>query len=142
MNITLASKDDIDEILYLQTQIYRVSSLPKNSKEILAELIDSDFCDVFVAKIGDQVVGSGTVFYLKNPAHPTQCAFLEGIVVNDRHRNKGVGTALSKYAIEIAKKKKCYKIIFTSGLDREKIHGFYEKLGFKKWGYEFRMDFK
>ena len=42
--------------------------------------------------------------------------------------------------LEIARGKNCYKMIFTSGTDRPDAHKFYEKLGFKKWGLEFRKD--
>lgn len=140
MNITLATKDDIAGILPLQAQIYRIKSLPKNAHQILGDLIDTAYCDVLVAKEGDEVVGTGTIFYLENPAHGRPYAFLEGVVVDESHRGRGVGTALSKKAVDLARQKNCYKIIFTSGMDRDNIHKFYENLGFKKWGFEFRMD--
>lgn len=140
MDISLAKKEDIEGILPLQSQIYRVKELPKNAHQILEELINADYCDVLVAKVDGKVVGSGSIFYFKNPAHGKPYAFLEGIVVDGAHRGRGIGTALSKYAIDLARAKKCYKIIFTSGRDRARVHKFYEKLGFKKWGLEFRMD--
>ena len=140
MKITLATRDDIEGILPLQSQIYRVKNLPENAHKILEELIDADYCHVLVAKVNGKIVGSGSIFYLKNPAHGKPYAFLEGIVVDEAHRGKGIGTALSKKAIELAKSKNCYKIIFTSGSDRTNIHKFYENLGFKKWGFEFRMN--
>lgn len=140
MDISLAKKDDIAGILPLQSQIYRVKNLPENAHKILEELIDADYCDVLVAKVDGKVVGSGSIFYLKSPAHGNPYAFLEGIVVDEAHRGRGIGTALSKYAIDLARAKNCYKIIFTSGIDRADIHEFYENLGFKKWGLEFRMN--
>lgn len=140
MEIKLATKEDINGILPLQSQIYRVKDLPQNARSILENLISSSYCDVLVAKINDQIVGCGTIFYLPIPAHGNSYAFLEGIVVDDKHRGKGIGTELSKRVVAIAKNKKCYKIIFMSGMDRADIHKFYENLGFKKWGFEFRMD--
>ncbi|HSX18638.1 MAG TPA: GNAT family N-acetyltransferase [Candidatus Saccharimonadales bacterium] len=140
MEITLAAYDDVAGILPLLPQIYRVSELPPEAKQTLEQQIDSDNCDVVVAKENGKVLGAGTIFYLKNAGHTSPFAFLEGIVVDDAARGKGIGTALSKKAIELAKAKGCYKMIFTSGMDREKIHKFYEELGFKKWGFEFRMD--
>lgn len=140
MEITLATKEDIDGIVPLQAQIYRVDSTPENAARTIEELIDCDYCDIFVAKEEGKIIGSGLIFYLKNPGHKNPFAFLEGIVVDDNHRAKGIGTQLSKFAIELARKKGCYKILFTSGMDREKIHKFYKNLGFSKWGYEFRMD--
>ena len=142
MEISLATKDDIEDILPLQKQIYRVSTLPQNVKQLLEELIDANHCDVLVAKVENKVVGTGTIFYLASPAHGKPYAFLEGIVVDENHRGKGIGTALSKKIIDLARQKNCHKIIFTSGMDRADIHKFYENLGFKKWGLEFRMDLK
>lgn len=140
MEISLATKDDIDGILPLQSQIYRVKTLPSNAHQILEKLIGSNYCDVLVAKVDGQITGTGTIFYLENASHGKPYAFLEGIVVDNKLRAKGIGTALSQKAIELARQKNCYKIIFTSGMDRADIHKFYENLGFKKWGWEFRMD--
>lgn len=140
MEITLATKDDIEDILPLQSQIYRVKTLPENAREILEELIAADYCDVLVAKVDGKVVGTGLVFYLPIAAHGKPYAYLEGVVVDNNFRAQGIGTALSKKIIELAKNKGCYKILFVSGHDRSDIHKFYENLGFKKWGFEFRMD--
>ncbi|MBI2327858.1 GNAT family N-acetyltransferase [Candidatus Curtissbacteria bacterium] len=140
MKVELATKEDINGILSLQTQIYRVDLLPDNAKIILSQLFDSNSCDVLVAKENNQIVGSVFIFYLPIPAHGKPYAFLEGLVVDKNHRNKGIGTALAQKAIELARQKNCYKMIFTSGLNRQDLHKFYQKLGFSKWGFEFRMD--
>ena len=131
MEVVLATQNDIPDIIPLQAQIYRVTSSPENATKILEDLIKSDNCDIFVAKDEGKVVGSGLIFYLNNPGHNQPFAFLEGIVVDDKVRGKGIGTKLSKFAIELAKGKNCYKILFTSGMDRSNIHQFYENLGFK-----------
>lgn len=140
MDLTLATKDDIEGILPLQSQIYRVENVASNAGEILEKLIASNNCNVLVAKIDGTIVGTATIFYLPTPAHGQPYALLEGMIVDKKQRGKGIGTALSKKIIELAKEKDCYKIIFTSGTDRADIHKFYENLGFKKWGLEFRMD--
>ena len=141
MEITAATKEDVTGILALQNQIYRVDKLPENARDVLYKLIESPESDVLVAREGNAVLGSAFIFYhLPLPAHGRPYAFLEGMVVDEKSRGHGVGTKLTEKAIEIARQKGAYKIIFTSGFDREDIHKFYEKLGLKKWGYEFRMD--
>lgn len=142
MGITFAKREDSQRILALAPQIYRVDSLPSNAPDLLSKLIDSPDCDVLVAKKDSQVVGSAFIFYLPIPAHGTPCAFLEGLVVDKDHRSQGIGTSLFNKAVEVAKEKGAYKIIFTSGKDRADAHKFYEKLGFAKWGFEFRKDLK
>ena len=140
MEVTLAQKADIEGILALQTQIYRVASVASNAVSILEDLLVSSNCTVLVAKINGLVVGSGFIFYIQVPAHGAPYALLEGIVVDGKHRGHGVGTKLLEESIALAKQKGCYKVIFTSGLDRGEAHEFYEKHGFKKQGFEFRMD--
>ena len=149
MKISLATKADLTGILKLQPQIYRVKFISPNAQEILSKLMDSESCDVLVAKkdlpagkAGGQIVASAFIFYLPIPAHGAPYALLEGLVVDKDHRSQGIGTSLFNKAVEIAKQKGAYKIIFTSGEDRTDTHKFYEKLGFKKWGFEFRKNLK
>lgn len=140
MEIRLAEKEDIKTILTLQTQIYRVSTPAQNAPQILGELLKADYCDVLVAKVDGKITGCALVFYLPNPAHGAPYALLEGLVVDKNQRHQGIGTALFEKAMELARARNCYKIIFTSGNERADAHKFYEKLGFKKWGVEFRKD--
>lgn len=135
-----AEKADIEDILELQTQIYRVTSLASNSHEILKQQLEDTACSVFVAKLEGKVIGTATLYYMDVAARGRKYAFLEGLVIHEDHRGNGHGSAFFKKCVEIAKTKNCYKMIFTSGTDREDAHKFYEKLGFAKWGFEFRMD--
>lgn len=140
MEIALATHEDAGGILALWPQIYNVSALSPNAEPMLFELIDSEICDVAVAKEAGKVAGCGVQFYLPIPAHGKNAAYLEGIVVDKKMRGRGIGTALIKKFIELARVRNCYKIIFTSANRRREIHKFYENLGFVKWGLEFRMD--
>lgn len=140
MEITLAQKEDSKGILTLQSQIYRISSLPQNARHLLEKLLKADYCDLVVAKENGKVIGSAFIFYMPIPAHGKPFAYLEGMVVDKDYRGKGIGSAMLKKIIDLTRQKNCYKIIFTSGFNREDSHKFYEKLGFKKWGWEFRMD--
>ncbi len=89
---------------------------------------------------GNEELGSAYLYLLKNDSHEEPYGFLEDVLVKEEHRKKGIGTALVKEALVEAKRLGCYKIIGTSRMSRENVHQFYEKLGMKKWGYEFRMD--
>lgn len=80
------------------------------------------------------------VFFIKNNLHNERYALIEDVFVDEKYRGHGLGTVLVKKAIELAKEEGCYKIILTSRFGKEHVHQWYEKLGFKKWGYEFRID--
>lgn len=140
MVIRPATTADIKAILRLQNQVYRIKSNAQNAARLLEDQIKSTSCDVLVAVKDTEVTASGLLYYIDIPARGRPFAFMEGLVVDDRARGQGVGSDMIMEFIKLARRKDCYKIIFTSGFDREEAHKLYEKLGFKKWGYEFRMD--
>lgn len=140
MEIAKATNEDIDSILVLQKQIYRVDTVSENARKILGKQFKDDTCNVLVARQGDKVIATATIYYIEVAVRALPYAFLEGLVVSKSKRGHGVGSALFKECIRLARQKNCYKMIFTSGQDRPDAHKFYEKLGFKKWGLEFRMD--
>ena len=85
-------------------------------------------------------LGAMYLYLIRNDSHKEPYGFLEDLLVKEEHRKKGIGTLLVKEAIAEAKRLGCYKIIGTSRMARENVHAWYEKLGLKKHGYEFRLD--
>lgn len=140
VEIRTATSGDVEAISTLQTQIYRVKELAPNANRILEDQIKSPACDVLVADDDGKIVASGLLYYIDIPARGRPFALMEGLVVDSRSRNQGIGSAMIAELIRLARRRDCYKLIFTSGFDREDAHKLYEKLGFKKWGFEFRMD--
>lgn len=140
MNVRIATSDDIEAILALQTQIYRTKELAPNAARLLEDQIKSTGCDVLVAENESKIVASGILYYIDIPARGRPFALMEALVVDESARGQGTGSQMITEFINLARRKDCYKMIFTSGFDREEAHKLYEKLGFKKWGYEFRMD--
>jgi len=140
MQISLAKIADVDSILKLQTQIYRIEKLAPNSKVALKKQLKNNACSILVAKEKENVVATATIYYIDVAARDKPYALLEGLVVDKNKRGQGFGSEFFNKCIDIAKKKGCYKMIFTSGYNREEAHDFYQRLGFKKWGYEFRID--
>lgn len=86
-------------------------------------------------------LGAMYLYLIRNDSHEKPYGFLEDLLVVEEHRKKGIGSLLVKEAIAEAKRLECYKLIGTSRMEREHVHSFYEKLGLKKYGYEFRRDF-
>ncbi len=81
------------------------------------------------------------VFLIKNDLHEKPYGLLEDVFVLEEYRGKGLGKKIVKHAIEAAKAEGCYKLIATARFSKDWLVPFYEGLGFKKWGVEFRMDF-
>lgn len=80
------------------------------------------------------------LYLIKNELHKEPYGFLEDVFVEEGHRGQGLGTKIVKAVIAEAKRRGCYKLVCTSQSDRTQVHRFYEKLGMKKYGYEFRLD--
>ena len=107
--------------------------------EIKQEKIADHGIKFFVEKDGEEV-GRAYLFMMPNSLHQRPFGLLEDIFVKEEFRKQGIGTELVKTVIEFAKLN-CYKLIGTSRHSREKVHQWYEKLGFKNHGLEFRMNF-
>ncbi len=140
MEVVKAFETDIDQILRLQTQIYRVKSHAPNANAYLSKQLKNPFCDVLVGKSDGMVIATATIYYIDVAIRTRPYAYLEGLVVDETKRGQGIGTEFFKKCIDVARQKACYKMVFTSGASRADAHVFYEKMGFKRWGLEFRMD--
>ena len=86
-------------------------------------------------------LGAMYLYLIRNDSHTEPYGLLEDLLVKKEHRKRGIGTALVKEAIAEAEQLGCYKVLATSRLSRENVHRLYEKLGLKKYGYEFRLNF-
>jgi len=91
-------------------------------------------------KDGKKVVGRVYLYIIKNSLHKQSYGYVEDLFVEEEYRSQGLGRQLIMDVVAEAKKRKLYKLIGTSRTFRAQIHSFYEKMGFKKYGFEFRMD--
>ena len=90
---------------------------------------------------GGKTIGRLYLYVLKNDLHKEPFGFLEDVFVEEEYRKQKIGSVLVEKAIEQAKILGCYKLIGTSRDGNAGAHRFYERLGFKKHGFEFRIDF-
>jgi GNAT superfamily N-acetyltransferase len=95
----------------------------------------------FSAEINDKEVGRALLYILLNNLHKEPFGFLEDVYVDENLRGKGIGTQLLNQVINEAKRRGCYKVVATSRYERPEVHKLYERIGFKRQGIEFRLDF-
>lgn len=95
----------------------------------------------FSVVIDNKETARAFLYILFNNLHEEPFGFLEDVYVNESLRGQGVGTQLLNQVIDEAKKRECYKIVATSRYNRPEVHKLYKRLGFKKQGIEFRLDF-
>ena len=86
-------------------------------------------------------LGRAWLYIIHNDLHIEPYGLVEDVFVAEDQRKKGVGGKILEQIIIEAKKRKCYKLIGTSRMSRDVVHEWYKRLGFRKYGLEFRMDF-
>ncbi len=80
---------------------------------------------------GETEVARTSLVLIENKLHDKPYALLEDVFVNESYRGHGLGQKIVKQAIEIARKKGCYKIL--ANVNNEKIKKWYtDNLGFKE----------
>lgn len=94
----------------------------------------------FAETENDREIGSIYLYLLTNDSHAEPYGLLEGLFVDEAFRSKGIGKKLITAAMAEARARGCYKLLCTSRHTRPQVHAWYERLGFKDWGKEFRMD--
>ena len=92
-------------------------------------LKSADHC-VYVALKNEELVGWIHGFYALRVA---SAFFTEigGLVVNEKHRNNGIGKELVNKLIDWSKLKDCEKIRVRCNVLRKESHQFYENIGFE-----------
>lgn len=107
------------------------SSNPPPSDAELAELVASPATTVFVARSEEgTIAGTLTLCTFRIPTGIR--AWIEDVVVDDAARGQGVGKALTKAAVDEARKLGAKTVDLTSRPSREAANGLYQSLGFRQ----------
>lgn len=99
----------------------------------LRRILAADDHDLLVAVRGDDVVGVLQLSVLPEFARHRDRAQLETVHVAASERGTGVGSALVRHAVELARQRGCGLVQLTSSKSRQRAgaHRFYEALGFE-----------
>lgn len=95
---------------------------------------------LYVAELQGEVVGTFALLIMDNLAHRgTPSGVVEDVVVSAGCRGQGIGRAMMAFARQRCVEHGCYKMALSSNLERTKAHAFYDRLGFERHGYSFRV---
>lgn len=122
--INEVSDEIVAELNNLLVQLSPNDSVDTNRLE---NIINSDTCDIIVAKIDEQIVGMATVNVIQKLM--SNKAELEDFVVDASQRGKGIAKILWGAVIEWSKDKDVKYLEFTSRPSREAAQNFYKKMG-------------
>jgi len=103
------------------------SNPPPDESEI-HELVHSDASDVFVARVGGQIVGALTLIMFRIPTGIR--ARIEDVVVDGAARGMGIGERLSQAALDLAHARGARTLDLTSRPSREAANRLYVRMGF------------
>ncbi|MGD9109205.1 MAG: GNAT family N-acetyltransferase [Gammaproteobacteria bacterium] len=136
MILRKADIDDVPQLIPLMAQLGYPPEL-EFMQNRFADFVDNDGYGVAVAEQDDKIVGwvawsKSMLFVL-----PKVRLRIEGIVVDNKYRRRGVGKKLMRFVEDVAKELSPCVIDLTSGLRRKKdgSHEFYKSLGYANEGY-------
>ena len=107
-------------------------------RNILKKILENENHIIHVAELDGKIVGSTTLLIEQKFIHEGGfVGHIEDVVVNKEFEGQGIGMKLVLSLLDVAKEKKCYKIILNC---EDKLLPFYEKIGFKQKSTEMRFD--
>jgi ribosomal protein S18 acetylase RimI-like enzyme len=104
-------------------------SLPAPTTEHLAVLLKDEAATLLVARDGDEIVGTALVI-----VYPTTMRFesrIEDVVVDESARGRGVGEALVRECIEVARRRGASIVELQSARARVAANRLYQRMGFE-----------
>ena len=109
-------------------------SFPLPSRKEMEALVSSISSILLVARYPDDsspIVGILTLIVYRVPTGIR--ARVEDVVVDETMRGKGIGEALVRYALSMARDVGADGVALTSNPKREAANRLYQRLGFKPW---------
>jgi GNAT superfamily N-acetyltransferase len=128
----------IEPVTEATTEVYAALSLllpqlnpqlPVPTMERLRLIVADPAVTLLLARDGDQIVGTTTVIVYTTPFWIK--ARLDEVVVDESARGRGVGAALVKASIDLAREKGVEVVELQSGVQREEANRLYPRMGFK-----------
>lgn len=134
-SVSSAARSDIPRLVELLGQLFsqerEFSPDPEKQREALeAILADRSRGRLFVAREGSEVVGMASLLYTVSTAEGGKAALFEDLIVDPKHRRKGVGAKLVGYVIQQARAEGILRITLLTDLENDTALGLYRKLGF------------
>lgn len=96
---------------------------------------------LYVAELDASIVGTFSLIFVPGLSHSARdSGVIEDVVVADELQGIGIGKQMMRFAMAVCMERHCYKLVLSSHIRRERAHGFYEGLGFRKHGYSYLLD--
>jgi GNAT superfamily N-acetyltransferase len=132
----LIRANELSSLLDLYKYLHSDES-PLPAEELLNQVWDSFITDPKIqCVVGDaegRLAASCTLVVIPNLTRGARpYGLIENVVTHPEYRNKGIGSSLLRYTLQLAWEKQCYKVMLLTGRQEEETLRFYEKAGFKR----------
>lgn len=125
--VTIVDAELVDAFARLVPQLSSSSAPP--TADHLASLVADPDTVLYVARLGDLIVGSLTLAFYRIPTGIK--AWIEDVVVDSVARGRGVGEALNRTALDEARRRGAKDVSLTSRPSREAANRLYVRIGFE-----------
>lgn len=149
IEIRQANSEDLRALISLYEQLEdmgtswaKVRFSPEDvrlSGEMFARLAEYPDYKIYLAQVGDKIVGTMALLIMDSVPNGIPSGILENLVVDRSWRGRGVGRQLMQFAIDLCRSKGCFELRLSSRLENEDAHRFYESLGLGKRGHTFAV---
>jgi GNAT superfamily N-acetyltransferase len=131
---TSEATDELHQALQRLIPQLGVHNTPPTWDELTA-LVQSESSMLLIARLPDEsggIVGTLSLTLYRVPTG--QRSIVEDLVVDESARRQGVGEALIRFAIELARNAGANGVALTSNYSREAANRFYQAIGFERRG--------
>ena len=125
--VTEVTDELVEALARLMVQLSRSAALPTPRE--LQQMVDSDVIRLLVARNGQAIMGTLTLALFRIPTGVR--AWIEDVVVDEAARGQGIGEALNRRALDLAKECGARTVDLTSRPSREAANRLYQRMGFK-----------
>ncbi|MHA2473014.1 MAG: GNAT family N-acetyltransferase [Promethearchaeota archaeon] len=129
-------RNEMGKLLKLYTHLHREDApSPEKSKleSIWNEITGNPLLHYFVVEFDNELVTSCTLSVIPNLTRGGRpYGLIENVVTHTDYRRRGFGISILQFALEVAWKNNCYKVMLLTGSKDPAIHQFYKKVGFKE----------
>lgn len=139
-----AVRDDLPAILrlYVRADLETGEEIPlARAQEIHGQMQRTPNYHLYVVEYEGELIGSFALLIMVNLGHRgSPAGVVEDVVVAPEWQGRGVGRGMMAHAAALCRAHACYKLVLSSNTRRSGAHDFYERLGFVRHGYSYRLD--
>ena len=97
------------------------------------DILDNEALHYVVARVEGKLVSTCNLTVVPNLTRSARpYGLIENVVTHPDYRRRGMGIQVLQYALAIAWKQECYKVMLLTGSKQESTLRFYEQAGFKR----------